>query len=157
MTTSRFPVWSSVTLGVYAWPLYYSNASSSIQSMNDRSILGEWSGIAECETSAGGWRAPVWTWWMNEWMRDSNHWTAGGNKTRHESVCLSVCLTLSSSHGHESPREPSFVLGVQTIEAIISVWSLDIPHPIKFPRFRQYNAQLSYGCNFLQVIKIGLK
>lgn len=89
--------------------------------------------------------------WMSEWETLTTEQLVD---TRQDTK--SVCLTLSSSHGHESPREPSFVLEVQTIEAIISVWSLDIPHPIKFPRFRQYNVHLSYGSDFWQVIKIRL-
>lgn len=93
----------------------------------------------------------------DEWMSEWETLTTEQLVDTRQDTSLSVCLSMSSSHGHESPREPSFVLEVQTIEAIISVWSLAIPHPIKFPRFRQYNVQLSCGCDFWQVIKIGLK
>lgn len=112
--------------------------------MNDRSILGEWSGTVSLNVKrllAGGVPLSERDEWMSEWETLTTEQLVD---TRQD-TSLSVCLSLSSSHGHESPREPSFVLGVQTIEAIISVWSLDIPHPIKFPRFRQYNVQLSFG------------
>lgn len=79
--------------------------------------------------------------WMSEWETLTTEQLVDTRQDTSLSVCLCHHHTVTSHP--ESPH--LFWESEQTIEAIISVWSLDIPHPIKFPRFRQYNVQLSFG------------